>query len=252
MGPGRRALVLPGFHAQGSPPGRAGYDYLGNRKTPRAGLSPAGSMLLWAALERRSNDSASRTARCGSSGAGADDHPVITIASTRNRRDALARAWLLRLSLRSGTGLGAAPALSLSDEQVCRDNAGRDPHSCSRKHLRPTRLRNCVCPASRGSGRRGWPPRKRDCFALQATVLAPTPPQCRSVLQLPSVPATADRSGLTRPAAWPPLARPRYPREQNGAEHAAGHTSAGRRFRQRAAVGCGEGGWERSRSATAG
>jgi hypothetical protein len=57
MGPGRRALVLPGFHAQGSPPGRAGYDYLGNRKTPRAGLSPAGSMLLWAALERRSNDS---------------------------------------------------------------------------------------------------------------------------------------------------------------------------------------------------
>ena len=57
VGPGRRALVLPGFHAQGSPPGRAGYDYLGNRKTPRAGLSPAGSMLLWAALERRSNDS---------------------------------------------------------------------------------------------------------------------------------------------------------------------------------------------------
>jgi hypothetical protein len=57
LGPGRRALVLPGFHAQGSPPGRAGYDYLGNRKTPRAGLSPAGSMLLWAALERRSNDS---------------------------------------------------------------------------------------------------------------------------------------------------------------------------------------------------
>jgi len=53
VGPGRRALVLPGFHAQGSPPGRAGYDYLGNRKTPRAGLSPAGSMLLWAALERR-------------------------------------------------------------------------------------------------------------------------------------------------------------------------------------------------------
>ncbi len=54
LGPGRRALVLPGFHAQGSLPGRAGYDYLGNRKTPRAGLSPAGSMLLWAARKRRS------------------------------------------------------------------------------------------------------------------------------------------------------------------------------------------------------
>ena len=51
-GSSRRALVLPGFHAQGSPPGRAGYDYLGNRKTPRTGLSPAGSMLLWAAPER--------------------------------------------------------------------------------------------------------------------------------------------------------------------------------------------------------
>jgi hypothetical protein len=61
--PGRRALVLPGFHAQGSPPRRAGYDYLGNRTIPRAGLSPAGSMLLWAALERRSNDSAPMAVR---------------------------------------------------------------------------------------------------------------------------------------------------------------------------------------------
>jgi hypothetical protein len=60
VGPDRRALVRPGFHAQGSPPERARYDYLGNRKTPRAGLSPAGSMLLWAALERRSNEQRGR------------------------------------------------------------------------------------------------------------------------------------------------------------------------------------------------
>ncbi len=50
-GPGRRALLLPGFHAQESPPERAGYHYLGNRTTPRAGLPPAGSMLLWAARD---------------------------------------------------------------------------------------------------------------------------------------------------------------------------------------------------------
>jgi len=34
---GRRVLVLPGFHAQGSPPGRAGYDYLGTSDNSQGG-----------------------------------------------------------------------------------------------------------------------------------------------------------------------------------------------------------------------
>jgi hypothetical protein len=101
VGPGRRALVLPGFHAQGSPPGRAGYDYLGNRKTPRAGLSPAGSMLLWAALERRSNASGPRAEESASPGAAvekADGHEAaacmtleaVTLARSESARSVMA------------------------------------------------------------------------------------------------------------------------------------------------------------------
>ena len=50
--PGRRVLVLPGFHAQGSPPGAPDMTTWAHRTTPRAGLPPAGSMLLRAAHHR--------------------------------------------------------------------------------------------------------------------------------------------------------------------------------------------------------
>jgi hypothetical protein len=35
--PGRRVLILPGLHAQGSPPERAGYDYLGTSDNSQDG-----------------------------------------------------------------------------------------------------------------------------------------------------------------------------------------------------------------------